>query len=68
MKITIQEDDIDKAKRIISCDEAYSLLWNLDQKMRGWVKYGVAENKSYQDLLNELRDDIGNSNLLDLWT
>lgn len=68
MKITIQEDDIDRAKRLVRCDDAFSLIWNLDAKMRGWMKYGVEDGKKYEDLLEELREDIYETNLLELWT
>ncbi len=67
MKIIIQEEDKVKAERLIKCDDAFNLLWDIDQMCRNYIKYGIEKEKSKEDLLQEIRDTILNSNLLELW-
>jgi len=65
MKITLEESDLNKAQRLLSCDEAFSLLYDIDQKLRGYLKY---ETKLTRDeIMEEVREDINESNLLDLY-
>lgn len=65
MKITIEEEDKIKAKRLVSCDDAFGLLWDIDQHCRGILKYD--EKKTRDEALEEIREMIYESSLLDLW-
>lgn len=66
MQVTIEEKDLQKARRLLATDDVFSLLWELDQKMREYQKYGYGE-KTIDDILDELRDMIHEENLLDLY-
>jgi hypothetical protein len=66
MKITIEENDKTKAKRILAVDDVFSLLWDIDQKCRDTIKYKPILNET-EMALQEIRDMIWNENLLDLW-
>ena len=61
------EDDMDRHQRYMRCDEAFSLLWVIDKKLRDLVKY--AENPTEQEirLAEEVREIIYSRNILDLW-
>lgn len=65
MNITIEEKDIEKAKRILSTDDAFSLLWEIDQCCRSIIKYD--EKIDRDESLAKIRDMISESNLLDLY-
>jgi hypothetical protein len=65
MKITIEEKDISQAKRLLSTDDVFGLLWDIDAKLRGYLKYGTELDK--EQIMEEIRDMIGEENLLDLW-
>ena len=66
MKITIEENDIEKAKRILNADDAFSLLWGIDNLLRGYVKHGT--EKTREEVCDEVRDMICESGLMELWT
>ena len=68
MKITIEttkEDDRNVAKRLVACDDAFGLLWDIDQKMRAFQKY--EENKTGEEMIEELSGMIHDEGLLDLY-
>lgn len=65
MKITIEEKDNTKAKRLLSTDDVFGLLWDIDSKLRGYLKYGTELDKD--QVMEEIRDMISEENLLDLW-
>ena len=66
MKITIEENDKIKAKRILAADDSFSLLWDIDQKCRETIKYKEI-SKETETALQEIRDMIWEDNLLDLY-
>lgn len=66
MKITIEEKDKLKAKRILATDDAFSLLWDIDQKCRETIKYKEI-SKETETVIQEIRDMIWEDNLLDLY-
>lgn len=66
MKITIEEKDKLKAKRILAADDAFSLLWDIDQKCREVIKYqNVSEETANK--IQEIRDMIWEDNILELF-
>lgn len=66
MKITIEiEEDDQKARRLLSCDDAFSLLWNINGKLRGYLKYET--KKTEEEIIEEIMEDIADTNLLDLY-
>jgi len=51
-------------KRAVRADEAFSLLWDIDNECRNCLKYGT-ENAS--DVLEKIRDMINETDLMDLY-
>lgn len=75
MKITFELEGLEeekKAERILRSDDAFSLLWDLDNFCRNKIKYGMEEGdgkkiKTPEDALQAIRDEIHETNLLELW-
>ena len=69
LKITheLEEMDSDIAKRILFKDEAFGLLWDLEQAMRDYFKYGIKSKKNAELLMERMRKEIGESGLLDYY-
>ena len=72
MQIIINEEDVDKAKRLLETDNAFGLLWDLDQHCRNIIKYESTcgsrkGDKARNKALEEIRDIINDSHLLDLY-
>ena len=65
MKITIEEHDKQKAKLLMANDDAFTLLWEIDQYCRSQIKY--AEKKDVDEILDTIRGMIWEDNILDLW-
>ena len=65
MKLTIEEEDIEKAERLLRTDEAFSLLWDIDKKLRGYLKYGT--EKTAEEIMEEIREMINEDLILNLY-
>jgi hypothetical protein len=68
MRITLnldENEEQDKAKRLLYCDDAFSLIWNIDQLCRNDLKYGSKKTKD--EILEEIRNEINETNLLELF-
>jgi len=65
----IEEDDSDKAKRLLCTDDAFSLLWDIvNTDIRQYFKY--SENPTKEDaekVLEKIRVDIYESRLLEYY-
>jgi hypothetical protein len=57
--------DKKKAKRILSTDDAFGLLWDIDNTLRGYLKYGT--EKTASEIMEEIRNMIYQDNILDLY-
>ncbi len=77
MKMTLNLDtteEQDKAERLLKADDAFSLIWDIDQYLRDIQKYGVSnmrqgkKDPSKDEVMEEVREMIAESNLMDLWT
>ena len=66
MKITIEENDKDEAERILSYSKSLSLIWDIDQRCREICKYGEP-SKETEKILEEIRNMIAESNLMEIW-
>jgi hypothetical protein len=48
-----------KLRRLMTTDSVYSVMWDLDQKLRGYIKHGIPEEKNNEEglvsILEELR-------------
>ena len=65
MKVTIELDSIeDNARQYIAAPEAFSLLWEIDQKARAELKYGSEKVEELVNALEEIRAMIADTNLL----
>ena len=71
MKVTIEVDTDDevpnKAMRMMQADDAFGLLWDMDEVLRNLDKHGIPEGKSAEDIVIEIRTMIAESNLMRLW-
>jgi hypothetical protein len=76
MKITFELKGIeeeDKAQRILRGDEVFSLLWDIDQHIRGKLKYYPEFKTKDEEItylteqLEEVRTMIHENNILDLY-
>lgn len=51
-----------KLRRLMTTDSVYGVMWDLDQKLRGYIKYGLPETKDKEEglisILEELRSII----------
>ena len=63
----LEEMDSDIAKRILFKDEAFGLLWDLDQAMREYFKHGLRSKKNAELLMERMRREIGESGLMDFY-
>lgn len=54
-----------KLKRLVNTDEAFDLIWDIDNKIRNHLKYG--DEKNDVSILEEIRGDIAESNLNKYW-
>lgn len=72
MNVTMEVDTDDevpsKAIRMMQCDDAYALLWDMDGTLRNWEKHGIPEGKTAETIVEDLRAMIADSDLLRLWT
>ena len=76
MKITLTFDDanddgnfeMQKAQRCVRADEVFSLLWDIDQKCRAWLKWDDTITETEEKKLSEIRDEIAMTGILDLYT
>ena len=68
MRYTVTTTDKEEASRLTHADDAFALIWDIDQKLRAWSKHGIPENKTIEDLADEVRTDICNSRLMEYWT
>jgi len=63
----IEEDDSDKAKRLLCTDDAFSLLWDIvNTDIRDYFKY--SEDPTLEDaekVLDKIRENIYESRLLE---
>jgi len=66
MKVIIEEENQEKAERLIRCDEAFSLIWNISQKLRDYNKNDT--DKTRDEIINELNELITDNNILDLYS
>jgi hypothetical protein len=65
MEIIIKTKDEDKAKRLIHCDDAFRLIWEISQKLREYNKY--QPDKTRDEIIDELNELIGEENILELY-
>lgn len=65
MIITIKENDRDRAKRLLRCDDVYSILWEIRQDLRNKTKYGTKLDK--EEVMREYMEIIDESGLLELY-
>lgn len=70
MKITIEEDNIEEAQRLLRATEAFGLLWDIDQRIRQYIKYeeGNEGCAKPEKVLDEIREMIWEDKILDLYT
>lgn len=62
-------DEVDSAQRharTIRCDEAYALLWDIDQMLRSKLKYETI-SESEASVYDAIRTKIADTGLLDLY-
>ena len=58
------EDDITRHLRAIHADEAFSLIWDIDQKLRSVLKYNEkVEEKDFE----EIREMIYETKLMEMY-
>ena len=67
MRYTITTTDRDEGARLLRSDDAFALIWDIDSKVKNWLNYGIPENKTNDELLEELRTDILESDLMRYW-
>lgn len=75
MKISFELEGLEeerRAQRLLHAEEAFSLLWELDNFCRNKIKYGMNEGngqniKTPEDALQAIRDEIHETSLLELW-
>lgn len=63
-KWTFTTNESEVAHRMARCDDAYSLLWEISQKLRNHYKYGAKGIV----VLKEINEEINESGLMELWT
>jgi len=65
----LNEEDSDKAKRLMCTDDAFSLLWDIvNTDIRSYFKYNHNPSKEEAEkVLDKIRDNIHESGLLDLY-
>jgi len=72
MKITFEFDgdtEREEAERVLRVSEPFSLLWDIDQRLRDIQKYHSDEEKpTKEELIEELRGMIHENNILDLYS
>jgi hypothetical protein len=71
MKVNIEMElkdgyDEEKLKRIVHSDDAFSLIWDIDSKIRNHLKYGSEENDV--ETLEGIREMICESKLMEYWS
>jgi len=64
MRVNIETNDEEKAKRLLHCDEVFSLLYNINLNIRNELKF---KNNKLEDVLKQIQEDINESNLLNLY-
>jgi len=69
MKITIQTRDSLKAERLLKVDEVFSLLWEVNERIRRFYKYedGQVTGETSDTVLKEIERAIQENNLLNLY-
>ena len=68
MKITFELDDVEegeKAERLLRTDEVFSLLWDINEKLRSYEKYDT--KKTRDEIIREIRERIWEDNILNLY-
>lgn len=65
----LEEDEGNVARRILSVDKAFGLLWDIaNDDIRNYFKYKEEPTKEdAEELLEKIRGDIYESGLLDLY-
>ena len=63
----IEEDDSDKAKRLLCTDDAFSLLWDIvNTDIRDYFKYSEDPTlENAEKVLDKIRENIYESRLLE---
>lgn len=65
---TVDEiDDNDKVKRLVFCDDAFSLLYDIKEKIRNYSKHEEWTNEKANNVLIKIREDIEESGLLQMY-
>jgi hypothetical protein len=68
MKITFELDDVEegeKAERLLRTDEVFSILWDINEKLRSYEKYDT--KKTRDEIIREIRERIWEDNILNLY-
>jgi hypothetical protein len=69
MNFKITTDDNQTAKRLTHCDDAFCLLSDISNKIRGYFKYEEGQNgaRKPEELLEAIRQIITDEDLLKYW-
>lgn len=65
MKTTITTKDTQEAQRLTKTNDAFNLIWEISQIIRNQQKYGEIKP---EEALDQIQEEINESNLLELWT
>lgn len=60
-------DERDQAKRAACADTIYALLFDIDQKLRSFMKHSDNMTDAEHTRMDEIRTMIADSGVLDLW-
>jgi hypothetical protein len=57
LEFNLPEDDAEHV-RCVNASAAWSALYDIDNRIRGIIKYGLNEESSYEQELTEIRREI----------
>ena len=63
----LDESEADVLGRLVHTDDAFGLLWDLQQEISEYFNHGIHSKKNAEKILEKLNSEIGESRLLEYY-